>query len=395
MSWPFKLRMEVLRPAVALCKKHRTWNCPTLVVFEKWVPAEEGRKLLAAAEMRFVPPRLRATWDPERDFRMKDMNAAQFKVMRDGQKARLHASKLIYDETGRLLAGTDSGNPFVVAGWSLHEELALLVKAGLNPYQALACATTNPARYLKDGKGTVEVGERADLILLEKNPLEDVAHVKRPLGVMADGRWYTRKALDAMLEQVAASYKRPKDRFAAMGKLPKGPGAHYEVRWNGTVVGEERFVVSRNVIYAQQVNDPPYSMRKTMRLELDESGMMQSLDAVAEDVFGTRHKQLEGKQGSRYHFGMLSAWIALHPVLSRMKEGSVAKLILSELDLENEPEIKRIPTRVTCVARNNYLIEMQREDKTYQSLLSTDRQGWPVRLKTTLQQGTIEVVRKE
>ena len=77
-----------------------------------------------------------------------------------------------------------------------------------------------------------------------------------------------------------------------------------------------------------------------------------------------------------------------------MKDGSVAKIVLQELDLERAPVIKTVPTTITCLARGSYLIVMKREDKTYQSTLSTGAHGWPVSLKTVLQQGTIEFVRK-
>mgnify|MGYP001206375030 FL=1 len=106
-----------------------------------------------------------------------------------------------------LLLGTDSGTGGmgIVPGYSLHDELRILVENGFSPYQAIATGTVNAAavveRMTGDGNfGTIEEGKRADLILVRDNPLEDVTAIKEPLGVMAAGRWYSMEALARMLE---------------------------------------------------------------------------------------------------------------------------------------------------------------------------------------------------
>lgn len=83
------------------------------------------------------------------------------------------------------MAGTDASAPGMVPGFSLHDELGYLVGAGLSPYQALRTATVNPARFLDtaDDSGTVTPGSRADLVLLEANPLDDIANTRRVAGV--------------------------------------------------------------------------------------------------------------------------------------------------------------------------------------------------------------------
>ncbi|WP_407351138.1 amidohydrolase family protein [Luteimonas sp. R10] len=101
-----------------------------------------------------------------------------------------------------LMAGTDAmGVPLMVPGASLHHELRLLVESGLTPYEALRAATATPARFLgrQDEFGTIAVGQRADLLLVSGNPLEDLAHLRAPLGVMVRGKWLTRDELQHML----------------------------------------------------------------------------------------------------------------------------------------------------------------------------------------------------
>lgn len=101
-----------------------------------------------------------------------------------------------------LMAGTDAmGVPLMVPGSSLHHELRLLVESGLTPYEALRAATVTPAGFVgrQDEFGTITAGQRADLLLVGGNPLEDVAHLRAPLGVMARGRWLTREELQQTL----------------------------------------------------------------------------------------------------------------------------------------------------------------------------------------------------
>ena len=121
----------------------------------------------------------------------------------------------LYSENARLLneagvvllAATDVGIPGVVPGISLHDELALLVEtARLTPLEALRTATLNPARVfgMADSLGTIEAGKLADLVLLDANPLEDIANTKRIRALVADGRLYRRADLDRLLAEVEA-----------------------------------------------------------------------------------------------------------------------------------------------------------------------------------------------
>jgi imidazolonepropionase-like amidohydrolase len=89
-----------------------------------------------------------------------------------------------------LLAGTDTPNPDCLPGYGLHDELELLVKAGLSPLEALQTATLNPARFLhvSDRQGTVEVGKIADVVLLNADPLVEINNIRSIHTVFLDGR---------------------------------------------------------------------------------------------------------------------------------------------------------------------------------------------------------------
>ena len=116
--------------------------------------------------------------------------------------------KALHDAGAGLLLGSDAPQVFNVPGFSLHRELRYLVQAGLTPYQALATGTREVARFLgtPDDFGTVEPGRRADLILLEGDPLKDVANLRRRAGVMIGGRWLPEAEIEAGLAAIAARH---------------------------------------------------------------------------------------------------------------------------------------------------------------------------------------------
>jgi len=107
----------------------------------------------------------------------------------------------------KLMTGSDFGaNPLLFPGWGVHDELALLVKAGLTPMQALQTATKNPATSLGLDKsvGTIEKRKIADLVLLNGNPLEDINNTRKINAVIFQGRMFDRAALNRMLGSVAS-----------------------------------------------------------------------------------------------------------------------------------------------------------------------------------------------
>jgi len=102
-----------------------------------------------------------------------------------------------------LMAGSDSPEWFLVTGFSIHDELETFVKAGLTPFAALQTATVNPATYLGTiaRTGIIETGKEADLLLLDKNPLEDIRNTRAIAGMVINGQWYDKKSLDKLLKQ--------------------------------------------------------------------------------------------------------------------------------------------------------------------------------------------------
>jgi hypothetical protein len=195
----------------ASTRKAGTWVVPNLVAFAMIVAqGKDLASVLARPETRYVPPRVAADWQPGR-------NRYDRKYPPEMAEHMTWRLSLLETLTGALrragvpmMAGTDAPIPGVVPGFSLHDELKLLVGAGLSPFEALRTATANPAEFLsRPGEfGTVSVGVRADLLLLEADPLTDVSNAARRAGVMVRGRWLAAAELQAMLDGLGGSEPR-------------------------------------------------------------------------------------------------------------------------------------------------------------------------------------------
>jgi imidazolonepropionase-like amidohydrolase len=184
---------------------------PTLWMLELAFRQRSGpagiAEVVARPEMRYLPPHRFATWRDDNMFAAFPRLAAVEGQVRLEMVRRFVGH--LHDAGARILAGTDADVAGSVPGFAIHEELRRLVEAGLTPREALRAATAAPAEYLAEVLpdlepfGTIEVGRRADLILLDADPLEDVAHLERRAGVMARGTWFPASELRAMLDAAA------------------------------------------------------------------------------------------------------------------------------------------------------------------------------------------------
>jgi imidazolonepropionase-like amidohydrolase len=187
-----------------------TWQTPTLFLITRRARRAYLREGVRET-LRWVPDSQRAEWEAwaKREAGMKPEIVAGRKRRADWD---IQLVRRMNEEHVGLLAGTDVGNPWMVPGVALHDELSALVEAGLTPLEALRTATLNPARYFNKPSefGGVAPGMVADLVLIDGDPLADIRNVRRISGVVADGRYLDRPALDRMLataEKMARSGK--------------------------------------------------------------------------------------------------------------------------------------------------------------------------------------------
>ena len=184
------------------------YTCPTLTFFKLTFAVEPSEEeVRARPDYRFFPAALRESRHAALKRFWTEPPTAERRRRYQGVRDRL--VKAIHDAGGKVLAGSDTPELFLLYGFTLHRELQNLVAAGLSPYAALAAATRNPAEYLRalDRVGTVARGRRADLLLLDANPLDQITNTERRAGVMVRGRWLPEAELHAMRERIAEKFQ--------------------------------------------------------------------------------------------------------------------------------------------------------------------------------------------
>ena len=189
---------------IAYLARAGMWFCPTQVVCETLPDYVWNGKVFADLREyeQFVPPSVKRTWN-ERDSIIQKMY--KDKGLRPDINEVIGRGKTFIEHSDRVLAGSDMAYPGIIPGFSLHDELEKLVTLyGMTPYQSLRAATANTARYmgLAGKKGVLEPGADADLLILNGNPLCDIANTRSIDCVLRGSRLYDRASLDALLMQV-------------------------------------------------------------------------------------------------------------------------------------------------------------------------------------------------
>ncbi len=194
-----------------------TWHVPTLIRVRTMAVGDDPQ-YRDDPNLQYVPAQTRQMWEGvSQDF------AAKFSP---AQRATLKAlfdlsAKLVkpFKEAGvQMMAGSDLGGGFVVAGFGLHHEFDLLAAAGLSPLEVLQMTTLNGAKFLgrEASMGSVAVGKNANLVLLDANPIASVQNLHGIAGVVRGGTYHSADALAAMKKKTA-------DRVAAGVALTMPP----------------------------------------------------------------------------------------------------------------------------------------------------------------------------
>jgi len=223
-----------------------TWNCPTLIVMDRLGALEDPTAVMQrTAWIAEIPPAFVAAWSSKEGW-MKRFTAHQFAAIRAANASRAQVLAALAAANAPILVGTDTGNPFVIPGEAMHEEIELMVAAGMPRAQVLRAATAQAAVFLGTPHefGVVEVGARADLVLTSVDPLVDPLPLV-PDGVMVRGAWLPRAVLEAKLAEIARHSAEPPS-LSWDGVAPLAPRGgdvqthDYEQTSSGTVSAKER-----------------------------------------------------------------------------------------------------------------------------------------------------------
>jgi len=182
---------------------------PNLVAYRLIVrQIEDLERELARPEMAWVAPPGARAWKPDLNRYRRDFEPGDAAPLGERYLVLERLTKALQAAGVRLLAGSDAMNPVAIPGFSLQDELELLVAAGLTPYQALRAATLNAGEFLESGAGRVAAGAPADLVLLAENPLEAIARTRAIEGVLVQGHWLPKDELDQRMKSLAGDYAR-------------------------------------------------------------------------------------------------------------------------------------------------------------------------------------------
>ncbi|HSR16187.1 MAG TPA: amidohydrolase family protein [Gemmatimonadales bacterium] len=189
---------------VALARASGTWIVPTQTLFESMAGPETPEALAQRPEMKSWPASTVAQWvqataNTRNQLGLTEEQGRQMNLL------RRRIMKALYDGGVPFLLGSDAPQWWNVPGFSVERELAAMVRAGFTPYQAYEMGTRNVARFFGAERefGLVAPGLRADLVLLEANPLDDVANWQRRAGVMVRGKWYDRQDIARRLAELS------------------------------------------------------------------------------------------------------------------------------------------------------------------------------------------------
>ena len=245
-----------------------TWNCPTLVASDR-VPELHDRAAIERRVrwLRQIPAARRTRWLHEfAAYRPSARDAANMRAL-TARLARIAAA--LAAANAPLLVGTDTGGAFLVPGEALHDEIELLVAAGVPRPQVMRAATADAWRYLgRPGEaGVVEVGARADLLLVASDPLSSPLPLV-PDGVMVRGRWLPRRQLESLLADIVRRDAPPGDLQAGAPPLAAeepAQRAQYDIAIEGTAVGAERVAVGAGATrtISGEIFDPGSSVETT------------------------------------------------------------------------------------------------------------------------------------
>lgn len=407
---PFGGDNTVTPEIVAATAKAGIWNCPTLVVTERLARFDQPASFSTTRGLEYVSASTLATWDPKQDFRFAKWTPEMYAKLRAKNEVR---KKLVADlvrAKARIVVGTDAGNPYVIHGFAVQDEITLLVAAGLSPWQALHAATAAAAEMLgtPGAFGVIAPGSRADLIVLDRDPLA-AADVSDPAHVIVRGKHHPRAALLA-----AAKPKPPVtgERFAALPPLEvegeRVVEAHYEARFRGAPIGGERAVLSRaggtKVIHGQAIYEAPTATTLQYRATPDALEIWSQARADATTVIrkggkivATPGGELAAGKATILSPSTVAAYFWYVESIAKLAVGATHTIDTAEVVLDGGPRLDA--GRFTLVrapdadGRRVYTLTGKQGTLDLTGRLVVDTDGAPYRVELTMKWGTLELGR--
>ncbi|MCH8121645.1 MAG: amidohydrolase family protein [Bacteroidetes bacterium] len=198
-----------LTDIVKRSKEAGIWVVPTMVLWETILGVGDLDAMKEFPELQYVSPRSVQGWVNAFERRVGNPDFDPM-YMNNIANARMRILSELHQQGVRILMGTDAPQQFSVPGFSLHREMEKMVEAGMSPFEVLKSGSTNVGEYFQneDDFGTIQVGQRADLVLLNADPLASVRNISKRSGVMVKGRWLSEEDIQDRLDEIRQSYDR-------------------------------------------------------------------------------------------------------------------------------------------------------------------------------------------
>lgn len=196
-----------MQSIVSKTKEAGVWIVPTQALWETIIGAADYDAMKQYEELKYIPPAVRENYNNYISSNIEDNSEEERQQALKQAEWRRKLLQEMNEQGVRILMGTDAPQLFSVPGFSIHRELPHMEAAGMSPYEIIESGTVNVGAYFgnEDNFGTVAEGQRADLLLLNENPLEDIVHLQNHAGVMVQGKWYSRDMIDEKLKEIEAA----------------------------------------------------------------------------------------------------------------------------------------------------------------------------------------------
>lgn len=200
---------EKMAEIITRTVENDVWMVPTQALWETIIGAGNYTAMKSYDELKYIPQAVKNGYNNwviqniDNNPNLNVSNALDHAMLRQKLLKEMNKAGVL------ILMGTDAPQLFSVPGFSIHRELPKMTDAGMTPYEIIETGTKNVGLYFqdKDNFGTIEVGKRADLILVNSNPLENLSNIQNHSGVMVRGQWLSKEIIDEKLAEIEANYK--------------------------------------------------------------------------------------------------------------------------------------------------------------------------------------------
>jgi imidazolonepropionase-like amidohydrolase len=207
VNFTSKADLTIIPELVQETKDAGVWIVPTQAMMERWIGPSDPLELAKDPEMKYISPSTLENWIRTKQNVLDQPDYDAERALRFNE-IRLEILRQLNEAGVGILLGSDAPQVFNVPGFSIHREMAAMSRSGMTNFEILESGTVNPAKYFGDEAkyGMIKNGFEANLILLKNNPLDNLEHLQKPLGVMVKGTWVSKEAIDTELKAIAKNY---------------------------------------------------------------------------------------------------------------------------------------------------------------------------------------------